>query len=194
MEELIGILESHNVYSFMDPPKSMTDSEVAAFLAKASEFEDCRHYSYLLAYLNTHDSHYCSAYSLYIPMNSLVLPTTVQSHRHYTFDEWTYHCKKSIESSSHIYHYIPGAGSGTSTGCIIHIWQVPLENTMRMFFFVCKHQPLPVNQQQWNPYSKFPCNLLCTEHVLQALSPSFYIIEPQHIICHLAAHKLPKPG
>ncbi|KIK52544.1 hypothetical protein GYMLUDRAFT_251146 [Collybiopsis luxurians FD-317 M1] len=81
MEELIGILESHNVYSFMDPPKSMTDSEVAAFLAKASEFEDCRHYSYLLAYLNMHDSHYHSAYSLYIPMNSLVLPTAVQSHR-----------------------------------------------------------------------------------------------------------------
>lgn len=190
--KLAQILEPNDSYNFMYSPPLLTNSEVAAYLAKAKELPR-KSYDFLLAYLNMVGSHYASAYSGIVQSrHALILPTAVQFPKNHKVDGRTFHTLKSMESGSHIYYYVPGAGSSTGTGCITAIWQVPLENVMRTFFFVQHHASLSPAANRWNPYSRAPCSVLRTNLVLQELSTNFHIIEPQHIICHLVVRKVDK--
>lgn len=194
IKDLARLLEPDDVYDFLHSAQVMSDAEVAAFLAKANRPKfDIDLYTATLTYLNLAGQHYRSAYSITVhPRHTLILPSAVHSLRNYTFENKTYHCQGSRESSSHIYYYAPQSGGLTATGCITGIWQVPLQNVLRTFFRVNHHTALSRVQQKWNPYSKGPCSLLRAELVLQELSKNFHIIEAHHIICHLAARKLTK--
>ncbi|KAE9388685.1 hypothetical protein BT96DRAFT_1072594 [Gymnopus androsaceus JB14] len=190
--ELAHILEPNDPYLFLHSPPLLTNSEVAAYLAKGKELPR-KSYDFLLAYLNMVGPQYLSAYSGIVhSRHTLVLPTAAQLPRNHKVDGRTFHTLKSMESGSHIYYYVPGAGSSTGTGCITDIWQLPLENVMRTFFFVQHHASLSPTANQWNPYSRAPCSVLRTNLVLQELSTNFHIIEPQHIICHLVVRKVDK--
>lgn len=191
--ELVQILEPDDSYDFMRSPELMTNAEVAAHLAKAKQLHS-RYYDYLLAYINTTGGpQYYSAYTITIhPSHAFILPTAVQFLKSFTLEKRTFHTITSMESASYIYYYVPSSGSSTNTGCIAYIWQLPLESMLRTFIFVKRHAHLSPTQEKWNPYSKYPCSLLQANLVLQELSNDFHIIEPQHIICHLATLKLTK--
>lgn len=194
-KELAEILESKDSYDFIHSPKVLSDHEVAGFLAKAPKL-DRQTYSELLDYLNNTGSNYSSVYpnscyaAIHHSRQSIFLAPAAHSLRYFCSNGRNYHTKESRESSSHIYYYIPGGESTTSTGCITDILQIPLEGVIRTFFAVNKHQALPSRERHWNPYSKPPCLVLQADLVCQQLSSYFYIIEPQHIICHLVVHKL----
>lgn len=193
MKELVKILEPDDSYDFMNSSELLTDNEVAAHLANSTMLQ-VKFYNHLLTYLNTTGGpQYYSAYGITIhPSHAFILPTTVKLRHNFSIEKRTFHTMGSMESASYIYYYVPSAGSTTDTGCIAHIWQLPLESMLRTFFFVKRHAHLPPKQNKWNPYSKYPCSVLRANLVLQELSSEFHIIEPHHIISHLAARKLDK--
>ena len=192
-KQLADILKLEDVYGTRNPHKPMTDAEVARFLAVAQPLDEKterKYYDSLLAYLRKSSHSYKSAYMLPTPpRNSTILQPAFVHLNYFPIDGKIFHCKGSRETASHIHYYVPYDNGSTATGCIDFIWQAPLQYKIRTFFFVKKHAQLSDAQDQWNPYTKFPCSLLNTELVLQALSSSFDVIEPQHIICHLAVRK-----
>lgn len=195
-KQLADILKLEDVYGTRNPSRLMTEAEVAKFLAGAQPLDEkteMKLYNNILAYLKKSSHSYTSTYTLPAPSRySNILPSAFLRLNYFPIDGKLFHCKGSRESGSHIYYYVPYANGTTTTGCIESIWQVPLQQKIRTFFTVKVHAQLSAAQEVWNPYSKPPCSLLKVNLVLQTLSSSFHIIEPQHIICHLAVRKFEK--
>ncbi|KAE9407721.1 hypothetical protein BT96DRAFT_933145 [Gymnopus androsaceus JB14] len=195
-KQFADILKLEDMYGTRNPPRLMTEAEVATFLARAQPLDEkteMKFYRNILAYLKKSSHSYTSAYTLPTPpRHSIILPSAFLRLNYFPIDGKLFHCKGSRETGSHIYYYIPYANGTTVTGCIESIWQVPLQQKIRTFFTVKVHGQLSAAQQKWNPYSRPPCSLLKVDLVLQALSSSLHIIEPQHIICHLAVRKFEK--
>jgi len=171
---------------------NMSDVEVANAHASATRF-DQKHYDLLLEYLNATGRQYHSAYKV-VPqvLGTLILPPVTYHARQFKFDSQTYSVNESHEGNSHIQFYIPGAvGGATETGYIEAIWELPLENILQMFLLIRRHQPLSPAQLWKTPYAHEPCSNLQTKVVNMEESKDIFIIELQHIICHLTVYKNP---
>lgn len=192
--ELVKILEPKDVYEFKRPPNHMTAVEVADFLKDGEELPRSD-YKNLLKYLNDSGRKYYTAYpspGIIVDFNTLILPTAVHYSLNFKLDGKTYSHKTSREGGSHIKFYVPGGATDvTQTGCIEEIWELPLEGILHTFLVVNEHMALAANQKRHNPYSTQPCSLLQSQLVCQELSGDRCIIEPRHIICHLAVYKRP---
>ena len=86
--------------------------------------------------------------------------------------------------------YIPGAVGGTiDAGYIEAIWELLLEHACQISLLVQQHQPLSPAQLWKTSYAYWPCSNLQTKIVKVEDSNDIYIIEQQHIICHLVVFK-----
>jgi hypothetical protein len=173
------------------PTHNLNGSEVAAAHASAKPL-DQRHYDLLLQYLRAIGRDYNSVYTGGpYALGTLLLPPTSQQPRQVVFEDQTYSRNNSHVGNSHIQFYIPTHGGAIDTGYIEEIWELPLEGLWQTFFFVCQHHPLSPAQQKKTPYAVEPCSRLQSKAVSCELSNTVYILEPQHIICHLATYTIP---
>jgi hypothetical protein len=190
--ELANALEPENIYQFMQAPKVMSEVAVAEFfMNQTTESLSSKHYDGLLVHLQHSGRDYYSSFShtMYAP-GTLILPRTARSLSQAEYKGKKYNCKDSREGSSHVKFFVPG-GNIALTGCIERIWELPLEHVMNTFLLVAKHEPLSPSGQRKNPYSTHPCSLLQSQLVKKKLSNEKYIIEPKHIITHLAVYDRP---
>ncbi|KAJ4487060.1 hypothetical protein C8J55DRAFT_594498 [Lentinula edodes] len=192
--DLLEILAPVDVYEFARDPAIMSSYEVAQFYKKHDDFKR-EEYNTLLHYLNSTGKEYYTAYPesmLYqSPTLLSILQPVVQRIRDFNFQGKTYSNVASHEAGSHIQYYIPGGNGENMTGCIMEIWQLPLEQKLSTFLLVKEHLPLSPSQKVKSPYAWAPCSILQSELVQRNLASYTYLIEPHHIICHLAVYKRP---
>ncbi|KAJ6569909.1 hypothetical protein B0H10DRAFT_1788833, partial [Mycena sp. CBHHK59/15] len=97
----------------------------------------------------------------------------------------TYSCFSSHTSNSLIQFYEPGTNpKQTSTGVIMAILQIPLDNVLRTFVVVRRHRPLPIQFYADHPELK-------TAVVDSEPEADGIVIEPHHVITHLTTWKRP---
>ncbi|KAJ3755182.1 hypothetical protein EV360DRAFT_50186 [Lentinula raphanica] len=194
IQDLIEILAPVDVYEFAREPSIMTSYEVAQFYKKYDEFTR-EEYNTLLHYLISTGRNYSTAYPeglLYQnPATMSILQPVVQHVSNFKYQKKSYSKLTSHEAGSHIHYYIPGGNKTKATGCIVDIWQLPLESKMTTFLLVKEHLPLPPSQKLKNPYISEPCSTLCSDLIQRNLASFTYLIEPEHIISHVAVYKRP---
>ncbi|KAJ7099096.1 hypothetical protein C8R44DRAFT_642361 [Mycena epipterygia] len=118
---------------------------------------------------------------------SMILPPRGKRCRKFHLDKRTYSCACSHAASSLIQFYKPGTDptqNQTSTGVITVIYQIPLDNILRTFIVVRKHQPLPIQFYADHPE-------LMTTVVHWDPEANGMVIEPHHVITHLTVWKRP---
>lgn len=176
------------------PAHVLSHNEVAVAHSTGKTL-DQRHYNMLLQYLNNIGRDYNSVYAVtQTPhaLGTLMLPPAAQQPYQITFEARTYSLNDSHVGNSHIQFYIPGAaGNATDTGYIEKIWELPLEGVWQTFFLVRQHRQLTPAQLRKTPYAYNPCSILQAKVVSTEESKSSFILEPQHIICHLVTYKNP---
>ncbi|KAJ3991699.1 hypothetical protein F5050DRAFT_1580963, partial [Lentinula boryana] len=194
IQDLVGILAPVDVYEFAREPYVMNSYEIAQFYKKHDEFTR-EEYNTLLHYLLSTGRNYSTAYPENIlyqnPAAISILQPVVQHVNNFKYQKKAYSKLTSHEAGSHISYYIPGGNGAKATGCIVDIWQLPLEGKMTTFLLVKEHLPLPPSQKQKNPYSSVPCSVLCSDLVQRNLASFTYLIEQKHIIGHVAVYKRP---
>ncbi|KAJ3780589.1 hypothetical protein GGU10DRAFT_279114 [Lentinula aff. detonsa] len=186
--------ENPSQNQFAREPAIMTSYEVAQFYKKYDEFKR-EEYNTLLHYLNSTGREYSTAYPeglLYQnPATISILQPVVRHVGNFKYQQKSYSSLTSHEAGSHIYYYVPGGNGAKATGCIADIWQLPLESRLATFLLVKEHLPLPPSHKLKNPYISDPCSILCSELVQRNLVSFTYLIEPHHIISHVAVYKRP---
>ena len=188
--ELAEILQP-STHSTTWPTHNLNGPEVAAAHASAKSL-DQRHYNLLLQYLRVIGRDYNSVFTGGpYALGTLLLPPAVQQPCQVVFEDRTYSCNNSHVGNSHIQSYIPTHGDTIETGYIEEIWELPLEGLWQTFFFVRQHHSLSPAQRRKTPYAVGPCSRLQSKAVSCELSNTVYILEPQHIICHLATYMIP---
>ncbi|KAF8070252.1 hypothetical protein FPV67DRAFT_1668127 [Lyophyllum atratum] len=193
VRQLAEILEADNDGSSWST-RALSDAEIAKAHACATEL-DKDHYEWLLQYLNSIGKDYHSAYNQAGPhmLGTLILPPAARQSHQFKFDGRTYSLNNSHEGNSHIQFYIPGAADdAVETGTIEAIWELPLEGVWQVFFLVRPWEAISPAQLRQTPYAYEPCSNLQTKVVRMEQSRSAFIIEPRHIICHLAVYKNPE--
>ena len=171
------------------PIHNLNGPEVAAAHASGKPL-DQRHYD-LLQYLRVIGQDYNSVFTGGpYALSALLLPPAVQQPHQVVSEDRTYSCNNSHAGNSHIQFYIPTHGDTIETGYIEEIWELPFEGLWQTFFFVCQHCPLSPAQQKKTPYTVEPCSRLQSKAISCELSNTVYILELQHIICHLATYTI----
>ncbi|KIK66461.1 hypothetical protein GYMLUDRAFT_157503 [Collybiopsis luxurians FD-317 M1] len=191
--QLLEILApSNGSYDFLRDPALLTSTEVALFFMDKQQLS-LIYYNTLLNYLNSSGWDYHAANVDYYcaDLSLAILPWSADFPKQFTFEGKTYSVQSKREASSHIQFYISGSQNQTETGCIQEIWQLPLEYRMHTFLLIKQHVPLSTFGQNQNPYSSEPCSFLKSNLVEDRLTDHTLIIEPNHIICHLAVYKWP---
>jgi hypothetical protein len=175
----------------LSPNHIMTDSDIATAHKDGEELE-IHDYAMLIQYLNSTGHDYHSVYSVTSSTDCAnVLPRCAQMPPQFKHDTRTYSINLSHNGNSQIRFYIPGGtAESKATGYIEKIFKLPLAGFMRTFLQVRHHQPLGADELQYSPYTYEPCTYLKTKLVSPKASNQIQIIEPQHIICHLAVYKL----
>ncbi|KDR65037.1 hypothetical protein GALMADRAFT_82353, partial [Galerina marginata CBS 339.88] len=186
---------SKKLAPILDPPslfdsKSHGDDNLrvnSLWMIKASALNDSE-YDTLLSYLHQTGRPYRRWDSLPHPDGSLVLRTTVARPRQTVWNNHTFSCQKSHKGNSAIYFFDPTTQS-RRTGFIEMIWELPLDNILRIFVVVRAHQILPPDIEAKAPflhYSGFQTRILYSQP-----SNELIIIEPIHIITHLTTLERP---
>jgi hypothetical protein len=111
----------------------------------------------------------------------MILPPRAKRCQNCDIDKHTYSCFSSHQGNSLIQFYHPETKE-TLTGVIDAILKIPLDNMLRTFVLVRKHQALAIP-----PYSNHP--ELMSSVVYVDPQPGRMVIEPKHIITHLTAWK-----
>jgi hypothetical protein len=169
----------------------LSDIEIAHVHANGRRL-DQQHYAMLLRYLNAIGKEYHSAYTTTpLVLGTPILPPSAQHPQEFKFENRTYSHNGSHDGNSHIQFYIPGAKDEIETGYIEAIWELPLQGIRQTFLLVRQHRPLSPAQLRKTPYAYEPCSKLQTKIVNLEPSIQVFIIEPQHIICHLTTYKNP---
>jgi len=186
--ELAEILQP-SAHPTSRPIHNLNGSEVAAAHASAKPL-DQRHYDLLLQYLRVIGQDYNSVYTGGpYALGTLLLPPTAQQPCQVVIEDRTYSHNNSHVGNSHIQFYIPTLGPAIKTGYIEEIWELPLESGKHFSLFVNIVHSLQLQKE--TPYTVEPCSRLQSKAVSCELSNTVYILEPQHIICHLATYTIP---
>jgi len=140
-------------------------------------------YNALLAYINLtlteqFQFHHCAN----LPhASSRVLPQIAIKHKGFTHRTRLFGPRSLNPGNSCISFW---TSSGAGSGEIVGIWSHFLDGIMRDFFAVSPHSPLSDEDSGRNVYNSFP-GFQCTV-VYQQLTDRIVIIEPIHLIGHLA--------
>jgi hypothetical protein len=138
-------------------------------------------YNALLAYINltvTEQFHHCAD----LPHTSpRVLPQIAIKHKGFTHRTRLFGSHSLNPGNSCISFW---TSSGVGSGEIVGIWSHFLDGIMHDFFAVSPHSSLSDEDSAHNPYNLFP-GFQCTV-VYQQLTNQIIIIEPTHLIGHLA--------
>lgn len=191
---LARILEPKDAFGFMNSATPMTGKELAEAYKSGQMLSDL-HYKLLLQYINATGRMYLSAYapSLHTVGGTPILPISAKQPRQHTIEDRTYSLISSHEGNSHIMFYVPGDVTNMrETGYIEAIWEMPLDGLWQTFFLVRQHQSLSPTQLRKVPYFSQPTSYLQTKVVKSEPSNLIFIIEPQHIISHVAIYKRPQ--
>lgn len=118
------------------------------------------------------------------------LPRRAIHRERIVLDKRTYNCRSNHFGNSAIHFRNPRNLQSTLVGAIDEIRQIPLLNVVRTFFLVRLFQPLPPDDHCRTPYATFPE----FESLVVEAEPSadVFVIEPQHIVCHLTTDSLAK--
>ncbi|KAJ6568317.1 hypothetical protein DFH09DRAFT_1033703 [Mycena vulgaris] len=192
--------ELDNILDPIDPktvqtPAELDEGQLARFLAKKSREIPLPIYNLILNYLAAAGEHKLSFYgarnaagAINLPSpdhRSMILPPRGRRRRKFTLDKRTYSVSTSHGPQSLIQFAEPGSNPRqTSTGVITAVFQIPLDNILRTFVVVHRHQPLP-NQF----YADHP--ELMTAVVDSRLEAAGIVIEAHQVIVHLAAWERP---
>ncbi|KAJ6481295.1 hypothetical protein C8R47DRAFT_1218460 [Mycena vitilis] len=190
----------HNILDPADPKTlqsalEVDDEQQAKFLAKKCRDISKPLYTLILDYLALSGEHKLNFYgtrnaagTITLPdpdHTSMILPPRGKRCLKFHLDKRTYSCSSSRAGSSRIHFYEPGtnpAQNQTSTGVITAILRVPLDKILRTFVVVRRYRNLP---SQF--YADHP-ELMTAVVDLEPEQPAI-IIEPRHVITHLATWK-----
>jgi hypothetical protein len=167
-------------------PKELDDFAVAEYLSKVPKMS-AKEYKAILAYLNS--SGETSLSWLSYPdqeYQAMVLPPNAKRLREYHENRRTYSCHSSHNSNSLIQFCKPNTDEAPITGVIRTILEVPFHGFLRKFILVAPDRPIDINN---TPYAKYP-RLMAS---LVEVEPykSLMVIEPKHVITHLASWTRP---
>ncbi|KAJ7750593.1 hypothetical protein B0H16DRAFT_1374080 [Mycena metata] len=118
---------------------------------------------------------------------SMILPPRGKRCLKFKLDTRTYSCTTSHIPNSLIQFYEPGTDpkeNQTSTGVITAVFEVPLDNILRIF--VVLHRFRRVHNQFYADHPKMMCAIVESEP-----EPNGMVVEPRQIITHLSAWKRP---
>ncbi|KAF7331362.1 hypothetical protein MKEN_00013900 [Mycena kentingensis (nom. inval.)] len=166
----------------------MDDVAVSVYLGKAPRMST-KEYQLLLAYLNVNNAGYLSWLDMAgrdPDYHAMVLPPNANRLRRYSESGRTYSCSDSHRANSLIQYYIPNSDEDPATGVIDSILELPLDGFLRTFMLVRPHRLLDLAGTPYARYPNFMTSLVATEP-----SKKLLIIEPKHIITHLAAWTRP---
>jgi hypothetical protein len=190
----------NNILDPIDPktiqtPAELDEAQLAKFLAKKSRDIPMPLYNRVLEYLAVVGEQKLSFYgtrsaagTITLPSpdhRSMILPPRGKRCLKFHLDKRTYSCFSSHASNSLIQFYEPGTNpKQTSTGVIMVILQIPLDNVLRTFVVVRRHRHLPIQFYADHPE-------LETAVVHHQPEADGIVIEPRHVITHLSAWKRP---
>ncbi|KAJ7240964.1 hypothetical protein C8J57DRAFT_1478017 [Mycena rebaudengoi] len=196
----------HSLDNILDPvdpktvqaPTELDEAQLAKFLAKKSREIHLSIYTLVLDYLAAVGEDKLSFYGtrnaagmITLPSpdhRSMILPPRGRRRHKFHVDKRTYSVHTSHAATSLIQFYEPGINpKQTSTGVITAIYQIPLDNILRTFVVVRRHQPLA------DPfYAGHPG--LQTEVVDPELEAVGIVIEARQVTVHLSAWERPGPN
>jgi hypothetical protein len=168
--------------------------EVANLLRRGTKLPDT-HYTVLLAYLRSSGDQWRSTTDI---LNHSVpaLPPNGRQHSQFAYDGKIFGCM-DMKLHKENPEALPDGNSGIQiaspqshrplTGHIESIWSIPLRGTMRTFFFVRTHNPLPTEQEAKAPYVRFP--RFNTHIVDSSLSLFLRVVEPSQVVTHVSAYR-----
>ncbi|KAJ7060736.1 hypothetical protein C8F01DRAFT_988280 [Mycena amicta] len=168
----------------------LTNLEEVHMLKKGIELEP-EQYARVLQYLHsigqTQWTSWLDDVGSLMDDGDLVLPPHVLMPSEFKLDERTYSRKTSHEGNSGIQFKDPLAAEQLHTGYIQQIWQMSLHGHLQTFLLIEKHTPLlsPLRESRPFHHRKW----LQAAIVEAEPSHNFCIIEPRHILTHLAVYK-----
>ncbi|KAL1659018.1 hypothetical protein GGF50DRAFT_66136 [Schizophyllum commune] len=177
--------------------RPMSDDEVSSLRASSPRL-DRGDYDALLAYLHRTGRPYRAFYNFPHPDNSLVLQANAKHVTEINIGASTYSCEAAHVAQSLVLFQAPDAPRVQVIGRIQAIWGIPLEGYLRYFLVVRSHKMLSQEEQGLGPYLAYPG--FKSQLVDAELSLDFAIIEPHHLITHVAgfpleagSYEIPRP-
>ncbi|KAF8205250.1 hypothetical protein K438DRAFT_1579669 [Mycena galopus ATCC 62051] len=196
LQSLDNILDPIDTKS-LQTQTELDEEALGKFLAKKSRDIPVLMYTMILDYLASVGEHKLNfwgapnaagAQTLPSPDHrSMILPHRGKWCQKFYVDKRTYSRSSSHGGNSLIQFYDPGTDpkeSMTSTGVITAIIQIPLDNFLRTFIIVHKHQQLPI--QFYADHPELKAAVVDSEPETNGT-----VIEPHHVITHLTAWKRP---
>jgi hypothetical protein len=175
--------------------KGLSEAKLAKFLAQKKREMPLPMYNLILAYLASIGEHKLNFWgtrnaagvtTLPDPDHrSLILPPRAKRCQKCYVEKRMYSCYSSHQGNSLIQFYTPGTGRNqneTFTGVIDAILKIPLDNALRTFILVRKHQPLSIPIYAAHP------ELMATVVYVEP-QPGQVVIEPKNLSTHLTAWK-----
>ncbi|KAJ6460473.1 hypothetical protein C8R47DRAFT_123996 [Mycena vitilis] len=190
----------HNILDPVDPktlqsPTEIDDEQQAKFLAKKCRDISKPLYTLILDYLALSGEHKLNFYgtrnaagTITLPdpdHTSMILPPRGKRCLKFHLDKRTYSCSSSRAGSSRIHFYEPGTNptqNQTSTGVITAILRIPLDKVLRTFVVIRRYRNLPI--QFYADHPELMTAVVDLEPEQRAM-----VIEPRHVITHLATWK-----
>ncbi|KAJ7053531.1 hypothetical protein C8F01DRAFT_996576 [Mycena amicta] len=190
MGRLANILDPVNLPGILDPMKPVSGLEEAE-LAKNGNNIDQSAYELVLHYLHSVGQTQWVSWIEDIgnlPLdNQFVLSPYCLQPDSIEMDGQTYSCKRSHEGNSGIQFKDPTNPTVLYTGYIETIWSIPLQGYMQTFLLIRKHESVLSPLIEELPFHNHPWFQATIVHATD--SDDICIIEPQHIITHLAVYK-----
>ncbi|KAJ7760277.1 hypothetical protein DFH07DRAFT_816732 [Mycena maculata] len=159
---------------------------LARFLSKAPKMSP-KEYKSILGYLNASGEATVSWLSYpAIEYQAMILPPNAKRLREYHENGGTYSCYSSHHTNSLIQFQKPNSHEPPITGVIKFILEVPLHGFLRKFIFVAPHRPIDIRGTPFQHYPRMMATLVEVEPY-----QTLMVIEPKHVITHLAAWTRP---
>lgn len=168
-------------------PKRVTPNDLQRRHAAAPRLTDL-HYNLLLQHVNHLNAAYRRWDNYPHPLNANIFPPTAISLNVLNHDGRTVATSKSHLGNSSIQFRNPNNHNHMLTGFVSHIWEVLLGNVSRVFLLVDIHDDISPALVRQTPYPSLPnmhIRLVSTKTRLHG------IIEPAHIVSHIALWKRP---
>ena len=158
-----------------------TGEEIERLYEKHGDLVPPEIYNALLAYINSTVTEHFQHCANLPHASPRVLSQIAIKHKGFTHRTRLF-CPHSLNPGNSCISFLTSSGVGS--GRIIGIWSHYFDGIMHDFFAVSPHSPLSDEDSAHNPYNLFP-GFQCTV-VYQQLTNQVIIIEPIHLIGHLA--------
>jgi hypothetical protein len=168
----------------------VTPGEAASLRKNSKEMTET-HYNFLFRYLYEHTGlPWRRAEDTPHPPGALVFQMGTPTLTHFQHRDRKYSVATAHDANSAIqfYDFAP-AGNTVQTGTIEQIWQIPLQDQLRIFILAALDQSLSKEEEESLPFHQYP--RFNTRVVDAEPSRRFVILEPAHIISHTVVYNRP---